>query len=182
MKQGFKACVACENKVVTQALEDVIEATTYLSTIGFESGGLGAAHSIQDALGLIPEIHCMYHGEKVAFGTLVHLVLENADVEELNKVLQFLFSIKLPMCLEDLNVKNLSKDMLKKVAKKATGPGVPMGNMPFKVTPEMVEAAIIVADKIGKYYKKHGKVPGGLNDFGKDGRCDLKEDCECECK
>ena len=179
LKQGFKACVACENKVVTQALEDVIEANTYLSTIGFESGGLGAAHSIQDALGIIPEIHKMYHGEKVAFGTLVHLVLENADIEEINKVLQFLFSIKLPMCLEDLNVHHLSPEMLKKVAKKATGPGVPMGNMPFKVTPEMVEAAIIVADKLGKYFKKHGKVPGGLDDFGKDCRCDMKKDCNC---
>ena len=181
LKQGYKACVACENKVVTQALEDVIEANTYLSTIGFESGGLGAAHSIQDALGLIPEIHSMYHGEKVAFGTLVHLVLENADVEELNKVLQFLFSLNLPMCLEDLNVKYLSPQMLTKVAKKATGEGVPMKNMPFKVTPEMVEAAIIVADKLGKYFKKHGKVPGGLNDLGNDCRCDLKKDNKCGC-
>ncbi|MCF0227984.1 MAG: hypothetical protein HUJ52_04130, partial [Malacoplasma sp.] len=72
-------------------------------------------------------------------------------------------------------VKILSPQMLSKVAKKATGPDVPMGNMPFKVTPEMVEAAIIVADKLGRYFKKHGKIPGGLNDFGKDCRCDLKE-------
>ena len=171
LKQGFKACVACENKVVTQALEDVIEANTYLSTIGFESGGLGAIHALQGALDEIPEAQKMYHGEKVSFSIIFQLILENADVEELNKVLQFLYSVKLPMCLEDLGVKYLTPQMLKRVAKKALDVALPIKNMPFKVTQEMVEAAIVVADKLGKYFKENGKVPGGLNDFVKDCRC-----------
>ena len=175
LKQGFKACVACESKVVTQALEDVIEANIYLSTIGFESSGLGAAHSVQVGLCTLPEVEKHYHGEIVAFGSLIALVLENADVEEINKVLQFLYSIGLPMCLEDIGIKNISKQTLRKVANASVINNIHMYKLPFKVTPEMVEAAIIVADKFGKYFKERGKLPGVLNDFCKDCRCDLKD-------
>ena len=171
LKQGYKACVACQNKVVTQALEDVIEANIYLSTIGFESSGLGAAHSIQIGLCTIPEVEKYLHGEIVAFTSLVALVLENADIEQINIVLQFLYSIGLPMCLEDLGLKNPTEKQLKKIATASTIDNFHMYKMPFKVPPEMAHAALIVADKLGKYFKDHGKVPGGLNDFGKDCRC-----------
>ena len=63
--------------------------------------------------------------------------------------------------------------LLCEVAEKATGPGVPMGNMPFKVTPDKVAAAIIVADKLGTYFKEHGCIPGD------DDSCCC--DCECDC-
>ena len=36
--------LAAEQHVVTPALERIIEANTYLSGVGFESGGLAAAH------------------------------------------------------------------------------------------------------------------------------------------
>ncbi|WP_314392230.1 glycerol dehydrogenase [Leptotrichia shahii] len=45
-EDGLKAKISVENKVVTKALENIIEANTYLSGIGFESGGLAAAHAI----------------------------------------------------------------------------------------------------------------------------------------
>ncbi|MCF0124955.1 MAG: iron-containing alcohol dehydrogenase [Clostridia bacterium] len=175
LKQGFKACVACENHVVTQALEDVTEANIYLSTIGFESSGLGAAHSTQIGLCTIPEVEKYYHGEVVAFCCLVALVLENADIEQINIVLQFLYSIGLPMTLEEIGIKNLSQKQLHEVAVVSSVNNIHMYKMPFKVTPEMVEAAIIVADKLGHYFKKHGNVPGGLNDLGKDCLCSFKK-------
>jgi glycerol dehydrogenase len=151
---GYKAKVSCENKVSTIALENVIEANTYLSTIGFESGGLGAAHSIQDALGIIPEVHKNFHGEKVAFGTITHLVLENAPFDEIKKAIKFCYNVGLPITFEDLHIGNVTDAQLKAVSRKATGPGVPMGNMPFKVTDEDVYAAMKVADAMGKSYKE----------------------------
>jgi glycerol dehydrogenase len=153
MADGRKAMEACELNVSTKALENVIEANTYLSTIGFESGGLGAAHSIQDALGIIPEVHANYHGEKVAFGTLTHLILENAPEEEIKAVVKFCYDCGLPITFEDLHIGHVTDAQLMKVAQKATGPGVPMGNMPFKVTPEDAFAAMKVADAIAKKYK-----------------------------
>ena len=78
LADGEKAKIACENKVVTPALENIIETNILLSGIGFESGGLAAAHAIHDGLTILPGTHHYFHGEKVAFGTLAQLALENA--------------------------------------------------------------------------------------------------------
>nr|VXZ90246.1 Glycerol dehydrogenase [Klebsiella pneumoniae] len=50
--------------MVTPALERVVEANTYLSGVGFESGGLAAAHAIHNGMTAIPDAHHYYHGEK----------------------------------------------------------------------------------------------------------------------
>lgn len=78
MEKGRDALAAVERHEVTPALEDVVEATIYLSGLGFENGGLAAAHAVNDGFAQEPQAHGMYHGEKVAFGTLVQLVLEKA--------------------------------------------------------------------------------------------------------
>ena len=51
--------------------------------------------SIMD-LTKLEECHHLYHGEKVAFGSLVQLVLENAPMEEINILLDFCHSVGLP--------------------------------------------------------------------------------------
>ncbi|MGF7473584.1 glycerol dehydrogenase, partial [Salmonella enterica subsp. enterica serovar Minnesota] len=48
MRYGRLAKLACEQHQVTPALEHVIEANTLLSGLGFESGGLAAAHAIHN--------------------------------------------------------------------------------------------------------------------------------------
>ncbi len=50
LEEGEKAMLAAEQHVVTLALERVIEANTYLSGVGFESGGLAAAHAVHNGL------------------------------------------------------------------------------------------------------------------------------------
>ncbi len=90
MEDSIKAIAACENNVVTPALENIIEANTLLSGMGFESSGLAAAHAIHNGLTALEEAHGFFHGEKVSFGTLVHLVLENAPAEEIEEVIKLL--------------------------------------------------------------------------------------------
>ncbi|MGI6134017.1 MAG: glycerol dehydrogenase, partial [Christensenellales bacterium] len=136
------------------ALEEVVEANILLSGLGFESGGLAAAHAIHDGLTVLEGTHKMYHGEKVAFGTLVQLVLENAPEEEINEVLNFCLSVGLPVCLEDIGVDSITPEELKAVAEKACIPEESIHSMPFPVTPDMVEAAILVADRIGREAKE----------------------------
>ena len=89
--------LAAEQHVVTPALERIIEANTYLSGVGFESGGLAAAHAIHNGMTAVPDAHHFYHGEKVAFGTLTQLVLENAPVEEIETVAALCHSVGLPI-------------------------------------------------------------------------------------
>ncbi len=51
---GFSARQAAQQHVVTPALEKVVEANTLLSGLGFESGGLAAAHAIHNGLTALP--------------------------------------------------------------------------------------------------------------------------------
>lgn len=148
LADGYKAKLACEAKVVTPALENIIETNILLSGLGFESGGLAAAHAIHDGLTVLEETHKMTHGEKVAFGTLCQLVLENAEQEEIDEVLDFCLTVGLPVCLEDLGVKDIG-DRLMQVAEKACIPEESIHSMPFPITAESVAAAIIAADKLG---------------------------------
>lgn len=152
MEYGVNAALAASEKVCTKAVENIIEANTYLSGIGFESGGLAGAHAIHNGLTAIEETHALYHGEKVAFGTLVQLVLENAPSEEIEDVIIFCKTVGLPVTLTDLGIKEVNKDQLMEVAKLACSPDDTLGNMPFTVTPDDVYAAIIAADALGRTY------------------------------
>ena len=149
LRDGYNAKIAAENHVCTKAVENIIEANTYLSGIGFESAGLAAAHAIHNGLTAIDETHAFYHGEKVAFGTLVQLVLENAS-DDLEEALDFCHAVGLPVTLADLGIKKPEPAKLKKAAELACAAGETIHNMPFKVTPDMVYSAIVAADALGR--------------------------------
>ncbi len=158
MRDGVKAKASCENGCVTQALENIIEANILLSGLGFESGGLAGAHAIHDGLTILEGTHKYYHGEKVAFGTLAQLVLENAPTSELQEVMGFCMKIGLPVCLADIGVEQLSDEELMSVAAKACIQEESIYSMPFSVSVESVAAAIITADRIGSNFKKNREV------------------------
>ncbi|MFM9801462.1 glycerol dehydrogenase [Aeromonas dhakensis] len=149
LADGYKAKLAVEQGLCTKAVENIIEANTYLSGIGFESSGLAAAHAVHNGLTQLTECHHLYHGEKVAFGTLVQLVLENAPMAEIETVLAFCRSIGLPTNLHMMGVKELDMARLMEVAKASTAEGETIHNMPFKVTAEDVLAAIVTAHQLG---------------------------------
>lgn len=153
LSDGKKAKIACDCGLVTPALENIVEANILLSGLGFESGGLAAAHAIYNGLSIIEETHKYFHGEQVAFGTLVQLVLENAPESEINEVLDFCIEVGLPVCLSDIGVENISEEVLMQVANKACIPEESIHSMPFPVTPQAVAASIVVADRLGKSYK-----------------------------
>ncbi|ELP2657194.1 glycerol dehydrogenase [Vibrio parahaemolyticus] len=149
LSDGVKAKLAAENRVSTKAVENIIEANTYLSGIGFESSGLAAAHAIHNGLTKLEECHHLLHGEKVAFGTLTQLVLENADREEINQVLNFCQEVGLPTNLFDMGVKEIDHEKLMEVAIASCAEGETIHNMPFPVTPQSVYAALLTAHTLG---------------------------------
>ncbi|MCL2111999.1 MAG: glycerol dehydrogenase [Clostridiales bacterium] len=153
LEDGVKAKAACECNQVTQALENIIEANILLSGLGFESGGLGGAHAIHDGLTALEGTHGWLHGEKVAFGTLCQLVLENAPSEEIEEVMEFCLAVGLPVCLADIGVERISPAEVMDVAEKACIPEESVHSMPFPVTAEAVAAAIVTADRLGSAFK-----------------------------
>lgn len=153
LEDGYKAKESSDLNVVTPALENIIEANILLSGLGFESGGLAAIHAIHDGLTILHDAHGATHGEKVAFGVICQLILENAPSKELYEVLDFSLSIGLPVCLEDIGVKSITDEQLTKVAEKSCIPEESIHSMPFKVDVEQVKSAIMVADALGRNYK-----------------------------
>ncbi len=148
ISDGLKAKLALEAGACTESVEKIIEANTLLSGLGFESAGLAGAHAIHNGMTALPETHAYYHGEKVAFGTLTQLVLENA--EELYEVLDFCVEVGLPVTFAQLGVEDASWERVLEVAKLACAPTDTLGNMPFEVTPEKVASAMLAADAYGR--------------------------------
>lgn len=150
LKDSLKALDAAERHVVTPELEAVVEACVYLSGIGFENGGLAAAHAINDGLAYVPQAHGMSHGEKVAFGLLVQLQLEQAPQEEWNTVLQYIRSVGLPSCLADLGISDVREEEIRRVAEAAVIPTQFTKNVRADITADDVYAAIMAADAAGR--------------------------------
>lgn len=150
LTQGEAALKSAKEGKVTDELENVIEANTYLSGIGFESGGLAAAHAIHNGLTVLPECHKFLHGEKVAFGTLTQLILENRSEEEYKQIVVFCRNIGLPVSISQIGLKDATDDMLKKAAEASCSEKDTMGNMPNKISPEDVFNAFKRADELSK--------------------------------
>ena len=152
LADGVSALAAVSAKVCTKAVEHIVEANTYLSGVGAENCGTAAAHAIHNGFTQLPETRGFYHGEKVAFGTLAQLVLENAPRAELDEVMNFCLDVGLPVTLAELGLSQIRRDEIMKVAQTACSL-VSMHRMPFAVTPQMVCDAIVTADALGNDYK-----------------------------
>lgn len=150
IKDGLNAKKAAENGISNAALENIVEANTYLSGVGFESSGLAAAHAIHNGLTQIEETHRLLHGEIVAFGTICQLVLEDREIKEIVDIATFLRRCGLPISLKDLGIENIENERLMEVARISCGEHNTMSNMPFNVKPIDVFAAIKKADQLGR--------------------------------
>ena len=154
LENGSYAKLAAENKCVTKALENVVEANIYLSGVGFESNGCAIAHGIYNGFTQMKK-GTYLHGECVAFGTLVQLIAENVPAGELNQVYGFFESIGLPTTLSHLGL-SLTDEELETAAKASSEIGI-SHNMPFGVDWHTLKAAIVTADSIGRIRQKEGK-------------------------
>ena len=149
MTYGRDALAAVKNKEVNFAVERVVEANTYLSGVGFESGGVAAAHALQKGMTVISKLHDKMHGEKVAFNTIVQLCLEHAPEEELAEVVRFCRDVNLPITFEALSDTPITRDEWMDAAEFTCRPGMTIHKMPFEVTPEMLVNAIYAANEAG---------------------------------
>ncbi len=133
--------------------QEIVDAVVLLPGV---IGGLGgancrtvAAHAVHNGLTHLPATHDLLHGEKVAYGILVQLRLE--EMMQNNKLaasarqqlLEFYAEIGLPKSLEDLGLENVTLAQLRKVAKIACEPESDIHRLPFTVeSPELVAAMV----------------------------------------
>jgi glycerol dehydrogenase len=153
LEDGADALAALQTKSVTPGLERIVEANTLLSGIGFESSGLAAAHAVHNGLTAVAETRPYLHGEKVAFGVLVELILEGQPRSVMEEVLRFSTSVGLPVTLAEIGLGQMTPDMLDQIAVRSTAKGETIHNEPFEVHPQMVADAIRAADAMGREWQ-----------------------------
>ncbi|MEH2409175.1 iron-containing alcohol dehydrogenase family protein [Nostoc sp.] len=136
----------------SEVWREVVDATVLLAGV---VGGLGgaqcrtvAAHAVHNGLTHISG-HGSIHGEKVAFGILVQLRLEEMlqgnqlAASARQQLLKFYTEIGLPQKLSDLGLGNITLGELQTVTEIALVPNSDIHRLPFKVAPEQLMAAMV---------------------------------------
>ncbi len=149
-EDGIKALEAVSRLEVNEAVENIVETNTLLSGLGFESGGLAAAHGVAQVMPMIPFIHKNFlHGEMVAMGLLTHLCLEG-ETKEAVRIARFFAQIGLPVHLGQLSLcvdrHNTELDAVISEALKIFF----VHNEPFEVTAQKLKQALLQAHKLGE--------------------------------
>ena len=151
MEYGVEAYEAVKCDVVTPAVEKVVEANILLSGVGWESGGLATAHAIANSLPAIHETHGLMHGEKVAFGLMTQLCLEqDMPTAEIYRIVDFLAAVGLPTTFESMKMQDVPRERLLAFAQSVSGEGSFVHNHPFAVTAENIVDAMYAADSLGQ--------------------------------
>lgn len=131
---------------------EVVDATVLLAGV---IGGIGgaqcrtvAAHAVHNGLTHICR-HDSIHGEKVAYGILVQLRLEEMvqgsqlAAAARQQLLKFYTSIGLPQKLSDLGLGNITLGELQTAAEIALSPNSDIHRLPFQVALEQLMAAMV---------------------------------------
>ncbi|MDR1070865.1 MAG: glycerol dehydrogenase [Gracilibacteraceae bacterium] len=146
LTDGYKAVSALENGAVTEAVENVVEANILLGG-QFENGGSSVAHAVHGALTALPQTHRFLHGEKVAFGIVVQLLLENRPDREIEEIVTWLAGLDLPVTLSRLDIEP-SDANISYLAERITAPNSRALVEPFCVTPQSVAAVLKAAEAV----------------------------------
>ncbi|GGD98914.1 glycerol dehydrogenase [Aureimonas endophytica] len=150
MRDGRAAHAAAKGGRLIPAVENIIEANTLLSGLGFENCGVSGAHGIHDALTVLEPTHHFFHGEKVAFGVLCLLVLENRPPSDFFEALDFCEDLGLPTTLGDLGLGEVSAEDMAKVGEAAMAPASVIYAVPVELTAQKVADAIWTASALAE--------------------------------
>jgi glycerol dehydrogenase len=140
-------------------VEKVIEANTLLSGLGFESGGLAAAHAIHNGLTAVAATHGLAHGEKVNIGSLTQLVLEGAPTSDIREFVEFTTRVGLPTTLTEVGLSADDTDALRTVADAATLEGETIHSMPFEVRSDDVVSALVSIERFATRTREEAGLP-----------------------
>lgn len=133
--------------------KEVVDAAVLMAGV---IGGMGgaqcrtvAAHAVHNGLTHVAA-HGTLHGEKVAYGILVQLRLEEMlGTSQLlaatarHQLLQFYRELSLPSSLADLGLEHLTVSQLTQAATVACRPGSDIHHLPFSVQCDQVMAAMV---------------------------------------
>lgn len=133
--------------------QEVVDATILMAGV---IGGMGgaqcrtvAAHAVHNGLTQVPASHGSLHGEKVAYGILVQLRLEEMGpgnalaATARQQLLRFYEGLGLPKTLADLGLGEIALNQLEQAAAVSCQTGSDIHRLPFQVCPEQLLAAMV---------------------------------------
>ncbi|CBN54690.1 MULTISPECIES: iron-containing alcohol dehydrogenase family protein [Kamptonema] len=148
----FQKSVPALQQPGSEIWQEVVDATTLLAGV---IGGIGgaqcrtvAAHAVHNGLTHLHRKGTL-HGEKVAYGILVQLrleeMLQNSQLaaSARQQLIKFYSEIGLPQTLADLGLTDITLAELQNAAEIACQPNSDIHRLPFKVTPEQLMAAMV---------------------------------------
>jgi glycerol dehydrogenase len=148
----FQKSAAALQQPGSELWQEVVDATTLLAGV---IGGIGgaqcrtvAAHAVHNGLTHLHRKGTL-HGEKVAYGILVQLrleeMLQNSQLaaSARQQLIKFYSEIGLPQTLADLGLIDITLAQLQHAAEIACAPNSDIHRLPFKVTPEQLMAAMV---------------------------------------
>ena len=137
----------------SETWQEVTDAVVLLAGV---IGGIGgaqcrtvAAHAVHNGLTHLLASHGTLHGEKVAYGILVQLRLEEMlqnnqlAASARQQLLKFYGEIGLPQTLDTLGLRDITITELQGAAEIACNPNSDIHRLPFKVVPEQLMAAMV---------------------------------------
>jgi uncharacterized oxidoreductase len=151
LRHSEEAIEAAKTGVINSGFIKVVETIIVLGGMvgGFGDyyGRIAGAHAIHNGLTVIEETHHALHGEKVAYGILVQLVLEN-KWPEIEGLIPFYQQLYLPVSLTQLGIANPSEEIIKAIAAKSVIPEESMHVMPIgPITSARVSEAIAALEQ-----------------------------------
>lgn len=137
-KKARPAAEAMKERRVTQDFIDVVNLNIYTAStvqaLGIKAVRNGIAHSVQNGLTLLEGSHDVTHGEKVAYGIGVQLMVLESRREEVEELFGFFRSLELTPTFKGLNLEFTEENILKTAHKAVTD--VLMRTKPFDVISE----------------------------------------------
>ena len=152
MRDGIQAYEAVKAKLLTPAVENVIEANIRLSGLGCMNTGCACSHGIHNGISALECGDEFLHGEKVSFGLVGQLVLENAPREELFEIMAFLDALDLPITMEQFNIA-CTEENLDVIVDYMMNRSLLIHREPVPVTAETVRNIILAANHFGHQYR-----------------------------
>jgi len=151
MRDAVKALEDVRAGRLSESVENVIEANTLLSGLGFENTGCAAAHALHTGLHIFPKANKYLHGEMVAFGVLFQAVMEQHPPEEINRLAAFLVSCNLPVTLAQFEV-DADESTVWQIVRAILSCNSGIEAEPFPVTEKVIFDSLMRADALGRRY------------------------------
>jgi len=162
----FQKSAAALKEPGSETWQEVTDAVVLLAGV---IGGIGgaqcrtvAAHAVHNGLTHLLASHGTLHGEKVAYGILVQLRLEEMlqnnqlAATARQQLLKFYAEIGLPQTLDNLGLGDVSLTQLQRATEIACNPNSDIHRLPFKVFPEQLMAAMVsTTAPVGELKIKH---------------------------